>query len=456
MKQILPPGLIPGGSLGAVAVVASLFFAATSSAHPRRRETTNADQPRQVISEKTGSLGTHAGLAMRLVTDWGDIVIHTHDAPRVDYRVRMETASAETADPDLARSFEVLARNTPAGVFLRGQRTRSDFGKTERVWVTFDVTVPRDFSVEVSTRCGNVQAPDLQGRITLVTSGGNIFLGNVRGSVRLQTAGGHISVKDVSGDLDAETGGGHITTGKVAGSATLKTGGGHIRAAGIAREARLETAGGNISLGSSGGPLVVATGGGQIDIGEASGAIRARTGGGGIRVVSSKGPTQLDSESGSIYLSRVISPVHAQTASGGITAWLGAAGDHSTPCDLESGDGDIVVYLPSNLAVTIDVTVQAGSLRHIYVDPMLPVKISREITSGNSGVVRTEAALNGGGELLRLKTIEGNIRLLLSDQARESVLYKQQMDEIERQVQQQVQQQLKQPAARNKDSGNSP
>jgi DUF4097 and DUF4098 domain-containing protein YvlB len=184
--------------------------------------------------------------------------------------------------------------------------------------------------------------------------------------------------------------------------------------------------------------LVVETGGGQIDIGEASGTIRAHTGGGGIRVVGSTGPTQLNSQSGSIYLSQVVSAVHAQTGSGGITAWLGAAGSRATSCDLESGNGDIIVYLPSNIALTIDATVQAGVPRHIYVDPMLHIKINREITTNNSGLVRAEAILNGGGEILRLKTIEGNIRLLLSDQARQSILSKEQMDEIEKQVRQEL------------------
>jgi DUF4097 and DUF4098 domain-containing protein YvlB len=437
MKPKFAPRFIPAGTLVMLAA-AGLLLAGTSSARPSHGKSSDAARPRQLISEKAGSIATRPGLAMRLVTDWGDIVIHTHDAPRVDYRVRIETSSTERTNGKVAGSFVLSPHNSPAGVFLRGQGTTRDLGIAEGVWITVEVTVPRAYSVDASTQGGSIQAPDLLGSVRLATGGGNIFVGNVRGSARLQTTGGHISVKNISEDLDAETGGGHITAGKVSGSAILRTGGGHIRAAGIAREARLETAGGNISVGQSGGQLIAETGGGQIDIGEASGAIRARTGGGGIRVVSSKGPTRLNSDSGSIYLSRVISAVHAQTASGGITAWLGAAGDLSTPCDLESVDGDIVVYIPSNLAMTIDATVPAGSPGHFYVDPMLPIKISQEITGGNSGLLRAEAALNGGGEILRLKTIEGNIRLMLSDQVRENLLYKQQMEEIRKQVQQQL------------------
>jgi DUF4097 and DUF4098 domain-containing protein YvlB len=438
MKRKFAPLVMSGGTLVMLAA-AGLLLAETSLARPSHGKAPDAAQRRHLIAEKTGSLSTRPGQALRLVTDWGDIVIHTHEAPRVDYRIRIETSSTEHMNRNLAGSFVISPHNTPAGVFLRGQRARDDWEKMERVWVTLDVTVPRAYSVDASTQGGSIQAPDLQGRVRMATGGGDIFVGNVRGSARLQTAGGHISVKNVSEDLDAETGGGHITAGKVSGSASLKTGGGHIRAAGIAREARLETAGGNISVGQSGGQLISETGGGQIDIGDAAGAIRARTGGGGIRVVSSSGPTQLNSQSGSIYLSRVISAVHAQTGSGGITAWLGAAGDRSTPCDLESRDGDIIVYIPSSLAMTIDATVRAEGLRHIYVDPMLPVKISREITGNSSGLLRAQAALNGGGgEVLRLKTMEGNIRLILSDQVRENLLYKQQMDEIKKQVQQQL------------------
>jgi len=438
MKAKSTSRLIWDGSLLFLTAAAGFLFPGTSLATPRRIDSASTSQKRQLIAEKKGSVATHPGQVIRLVTDWGDIVIHTHDAPRVDYRIRMETPAGESASRILPSPLEISAHATPAGVFLRGQRVHMDPENAERLWVTLDVTIPRDYNVEASTQGGSIQAPDLRGRITLVTGGGNILVGDVEGSAHLQTAGGHISVKDVSGDLDAQTGGGHITAGKVTGWAMLKTGGGHIRAAGIAGQARLETAGGNISLGSSSSQLVVETGGGQIDIGEASGTIRAHTGGGGIRVVGSTGPTQLNSQSGSIYLSQVVSAVHAQTGSGGITAWLGAAGSRATSCDLESGNGDIIVYLPSNIALTIDATVQAGVPRHIYVDPMLHIKINREITTNNSGLVRAEAILNGGGEILRLKTIEGNIRLLLSDQARQSILSKEQMDEIEKQVRQEL------------------
>ena len=416
---------------------AALFTAGLAQARPNRRAAPGASQPRHLLMEKKGSFQTRPALVMRLVSDCGDVVIHTHDAPRVDYRVRLESSNPDDSAGNSASSFEISASNTASGIILRGQRLRPDFGKTGGVWVTFDVTLPRDYSVDIFTGGGSIQAPDLHGRVLVNTRGGNIFIGNVQGAARLQTAGGHISVKDVAGDLVAETGGGHITTGNVAGSATLRTGGGHIRSASIAREARLETAGGNISLGNSGGQLVADTGGGQIDIGQASGAIRATTAGGGIRILGSHGPTQLVSQSGSIYLSRVISAVHAQTASGGITAWFD--GVQPTPSELQSADGDIIVYLPSNIAITVE----AAGPRHIYVDPALSAKISSQITGQVPRVIQEQASLNGGGQVLRLKTIDGDIRLLPSDQAREAILYRQQMEEIKKQVQQQIQQQIK-------------
>jgi len=102
---------------------------------------------------------------------------------------------------------------------------------------------------------------------------------------------------------------------------------------------------------------------------------------------------------------------------------------------LESGQGDIVVYLPRELAVTIDATIEMAADHRIEADPSLPVKVTfPDSGTGGSrgfGTVRGECELNGGGEVLRLKTVAGNIRLKLGDTDPQIRLQREQINELE-------------------------
>jgi hypothetical protein len=356
--------------------------------------------------------------------------IHTGDQEQVSYRVRLET---DSNDAETKKLFSVSIHTVADGVTLRGVASKHDSGN--QLWITFDVTVPPEYSLDVSTEAGNIQVEDIAGRVNLSTEGGNINLGNVDGTARAETAGGHITAHDVSGDLIASTAGGHITSGRIGGAATLKTGGGHIRVGSVGGIGRFETGGGNIYVERAGAELTSDTGGGQIEIGEVSGSIRGRTGGCGIRVARVAGPTHLETGGGSIYLTQVQSAVRASTGAGGITAWFGPDVKLTGNSQLESGEGDIVVYLPKEMPVTIDAQIALGDEHHFVADPALPVKI---VYVGREGAraVRAEGNLNGGGALLRLRTVAGNIRLVLSDTCMQlqKQAYKQQMEQLQQQL----------------------
>jgi hypothetical protein len=403
-----------------------------------RAKPESTDPGSKLTREIKGSLPARDGQRLRLVTELGNVRIHTGNSENVEYRITLGT---DTNDPDsqkLLKDFNLTARLAPDGVVLRGETSGDEC--TGHLWVTFDVTVPHEYNLEVTTHGGNIETENVDGHATLETSGGNISAGNVEGAARFETGGGHISVKDVSGDFYASTGGGHITVGKIDGNATLHTAGGHIRVVSIGGTAKLDTgAGGNISVEKSGAMLTADTRGGQIEVGEAAGQVRARTGGGGIRVVRSSGPTNLESGGGSIYLTQVNSAMRASTNVGGITAWLGSDGklgsDSKLPagCDLHAAEGDIVVYIPKELRLTIDAAIQLGDDHRLLVDPAFPLKVSYDGTNG-SHVVRASGALNGGGEVLRLRTVAGNIRLVLSDSTRQLQVYKMQMEQIQKKL----------------------
>jgi TonB family protein len=409
-----------------------------ASAAEARSELTKPGEPAPRISEdRTGFLQTSDGLTLRVSTDLGSVKIvslEAGSAPLVRYAVHIETDVRAPLAQHLLDHYLLSAKATPTGVEITGNlppQLAHFSASGAQFWVQFEIAVPRNYSVEVKTEAGDIETEDIGGVAALTTQGGIIRAGRIGFGVsgagkgtserlvaRLETEGGHIQVQDVAGDLKAFTAGGHINAGNIAGNASLRSGGGHIRAGQIGGRADLDTDGGNITVGQAGNLVSVRTGGGQIDFGEVRGSVRAQTGGGGIRIMYVSGPMEVESSAGSICLTRVAGTVRAVTAGGTITAWINpdapsSGGKVELPglSQLTSGNGDIIVFLPRNLAADIDAQVESGGERRIEADPTLALQIQNR---GN-GPVRATGALNGGGPPLKLRTTAGKIRLQFLD-----------------------------------------
>jgi TonB family protein len=394
----------------------------------------------------TGVLATGENLLLRLNTDLGSVRVvplQKGATPVVRYTVHIETDAREPLAAQLLEHYVLSAKSSPSGTEITGNLPQqvSRGGNGAQFWVHFEISVPASYGLDIATGAGDILTADVGGVATLSTEGGNIVTGHLsgnlseashrhahssmRGAAKLQTQGGHIQVEGTEGDLNAFTAGGHINTGYIHGEANLHSGGGHIRATGIGGKAELTTEGGNITVGKAGNFVAVKTGGGQIDFGEVRGSVHAQTGGGGIRVMYVSGPMDVESSGGSICLTRVSGAVRAETGSGTITAWINpeasGMGNSATPhaanaavslsgaSQLISGEGDIVVFLPRNLAANIEAIVEHGGEHRIEADPALALQIAKSAQS--NGPLKAVAALNGGGPVLKLKTTGGKIKL---------------------------------------------
>jgi TonB family protein len=390
-----------------------------------------------VTADRTGAIPTKETATLHLTADLGSVRIISLPpgaSPEVRYAVHIETDARSPLAEHLLDRYALTVHNVPDGVEITGtlppQLSRASSSGAQ-FWVEFEVAIPRGYNVEVKTDAGDIQTQDIGGAAQLVTQGGNIRTGRIgteRGRddstpvvAKLETEGGHIQVADVAGDLNAFTAGGHINAGNIAGDAHLHSGGGHIRAEHIRGRADLETDGGNITIGQAGSFVAVRTGGGQIDFGEVRGSVRAQTGGGGIRIMYVSGPLEVESSAGSICLTRVAGTVRAATAGGTIRAWINPDAPSSRgtvhlagSSQLTSGKGDIVVFLPRNLAADIDAFVESGGEHKIDADPALALAVQQ--TPGAHGAsLHASAKLNGGGPPLKLRTNSGTIRLQFLD-----------------------------------------
>lgn len=149
------------------------------------------------------------------------------------------------------------------------------------------------------------------------------------------------------------------------------------------------------------------------------GSINLRTGDGKIDVVGLKGEMDLHTGDGSENLRSVDGKLHATTGDGHITAQgrfdelelktgdghvdVRAAGGSSLAGSwrLETGDGNVSLELPGELAADVDLHTSDG---HIDLD--MPVT-----TEGQMRRNEVRGKLNGGGALLTIRTGDGSIHL---------------------------------------------
>jgi hypothetical protein len=357
------------------------------------------------------------GARLVLRVDHGGISIHPVPGDRVNCTVILR---AYTPDEVYARRlfdrFQLNARSMETGgVYLSSQSPeRARHGANFRV--QFQITVPQKYNLDVETQSGDitVDAP-LEGEARLTTAGGDVRSSDVTGLVRIETAGGSIDLGRIGSDLIARTAGGAIRVGDVKGDATLETSGGEIVTGTVTGALKAETAGGDVVVGGATGQIVARTAGGQIQIGPSGGSVRAETAGGSIRLQGAHGRVVAETAGGSIDLIEVEGAVRASTAAGRILAEFNCTRKTFGPSQLETSMGDVYVYLPGNMPITIDAAIDTAAGRQIHSD--FPLDIQGDKEELVPSTLRGHGVLNGGGEILKIRTVAGNIEIRKIDGA---------------------------------------
>jgi DUF4097 and DUF4098 domain-containing protein YvlB len=353
------------------------------------------------------------------VKEGGRLVVRTdagaaYIKPEAVNRVKCEVVlRAYTGNEQEARrlfeAFQLDAHPIENGVYVNGQSGRQRRQSTS-FHAEFNVSVPVRYNLDVETQGGDISVDGaLEGEARLTTAGGDIRTSDVSGTLRAETAGGSITLANVGSRVDARTAGGSIRVGEVKGDAVLETSGGEIATGQVNGTLRAETAGGDVVIGGSGGPVVAQTAGGQIQIGAAGGSVHAETAGGSIRLQGARGRVVAETAGGSIDLLQVQSGVSAKTAAGRILAQFDCTKKTFGPSELASSMGDVYVYLPPTLPLTIDAAIDAAVGHKIISD--FPIDIRGQRENFVPETIRGQADLNGGGDILRIRTVSGNIEI---------------------------------------------
>ena len=379
--------------LVALAVLASLPLAAQTSRIYR--------EGNAWVEELTGTLP--AATALRVHTDMGGISVEGGAQKDITYTVRKRiyNSSEEAARRELA-DFRVTAAKRGEVAVLEGNAER----RFRRFSAEFQVHTPRDVQqVKAETGGGPISVGHIAGRVDLNSGGGGVQISDVAGPVSAETGGGSVEVSNSSNLLDLRTGGGSIRITGSKSKVNATSGGGSISVGGASQAVSVETGGGSVQVQQCGAELRVATGGGSIEVGDVSGRAWLETGGGSIRLTSARGPVTATTGGGSIVLYKLMQGARAETGAGSITAeFLGMSSESL----LQTSVGDVMVYIGPQAKLTVRATLDMANGHQIRSEfPELAIR-----SEGGQWGPRNyylEGNINGGGPVLRVRTMSSNI-----------------------------------------------
>jgi hypothetical protein len=176
-------------------------------------------------------------------------------------------------------------------------------------------------------------------------------------------------------NIRARSGDGAITIEKVDGRMELKTSDGRIRATDVTGDMTFETSDGSISVDGARGRLSVDTGDGSVSVRGLLGAVKLHTGDGSVTYHAEPGSAMTD------------------------------------PWEITTGDGTVALFLPADFGADIDAHTGDGSI----TNELAIEGPEREEAKDRRTRTRTlKARLGAGGQLLRVRSGDGSIRLKMN------------------------------------------
>lgn len=275
-------------------------------------------------------------------------------------------------------------------------------------------TIPKEFSLDLKTSGGNITLKDdIKGEVEMSTAGGNVKLKSVIGNVKVSTSGGEITTGNVNGRLYLSTMGGNIRVGTITGGeAKVSTMGGNIQVDGADSNLEVKTYGGNIRIGNIGGDASVTTFGGNISLDKVSGSAEMSTYGGNLYLKGATGKVKAKTMGGNISLKDVTGSINASTAAGDVYVELNPSGGGSS--SLTTSAGELELCIPATAKATIEARIiihgwwQSDKESYKIISDF---KSKTYVKDKDEEEIRATYELNGGGDLIELRTVNSDIKI---------------------------------------------
>jgi hypothetical protein len=127
-------------------------------------------------------------------------------------------------------------------------------------------------------------------------------------------------------------------------------------------------------------------------------ALSARNG--GITVQSMRGESRFTTENGGVTLDDLSGQVVGTTRNGGVNVRLSGAGWEGAGLDVETTNGGVTLAVPASYSAALEVHTMNGGIR-TDVPMTVQGRIDRELRT----------TLGSGGPLLKLRTVNGGVRI---------------------------------------------
>ena len=311
------------------------------------------------------------GGSLTIDADFGAIDVQSTEGDDLSVRVRRAAElKADRRAGEILKDFDVQMTHEVTDVRIEAKfrgPVKQWKKMKERLDVQFDVVVPRNYVLDLKTADEVISVKDIVGNVSAKTAGAGLRLQNITGRIDGTTSGGHIDIKVFEGDVALQTRGGNIILEGGTGDVKAKTSGGNIQMIDVVGAVNGQTTGGNVTLHGCKGGADVKTAGGSIEV-ENDGPVLAKTSGGSIRC----------------QLQETLS-------------------SQSLLLDLETTGGSVNVSLAPDIAATVKARVLGGS-----VTTEFPVAVE---AAGTVKPDQLHGTINGGGPLLRLFSVGGNVIL---------------------------------------------
>lgn len=371
----------------------------------------------------SGGATVQDSLIQRAVSahDGGTLVLDLGTGGSVDITGSDEQRASVTASLGGRnwRETDMRFEQTDAGARLVSRYTGT--ASSQSFNHTFRIRVPRHFNVSIASAGGNISIHGVDGTFTGHTGGGEIHMDRTNGHAHISTGGGSLQVMDSHLTGSVSTGGGSVSIQGVTGGLVGHSGSGDVTYSNsdIAQPHESDSMRVSVSAGGAvtepaGRPIQINKDGGDVHVTAAPNGAHVTTGGGEIRIGQSAGDVYAYTGGGDIQLGPINGSAEANTGSGDVTVTLTGNGAHSI--NATSGTGRVVLVLPPGLSATLDLeTAYTNNFgRRTRIESDWPLQVTEtdqwDTTHGTPRrYVRARESIGGGGGLIRVRTVNGDI-----------------------------------------------
>ncbi len=369
-------------------------------------------------------------LTLKVIDDSGGVTITGGDVQTVQVKA-IKTAYDSTqarADAEV-KTIQYSIEQTDGTITIKYQLPKSVNFSNRVNTVDFEVTVPHDLVVDISTNNGKVNVSDTKGNVTVKNGFGDVTLENIEGALSVKTNSGDVSATSITAsdeNIDLNSDFGTVILKKAGGNAiSLKSNSGaitlsEVRATGeltmntdfgnasfengSADSLHVETNSGKVSLKkiNVNQLIFVKNDFGDINLTQAFGAsYDLHTNSGAVTVDGAKGNLKADSDFGNITISNAESVTLTAETNSGTVDFSGSLG--TGPHLIKSDFGSSDITLPADTKLNADLKTDFGKIKS---DLLVTVSLTGGSSSQGDHIT---GSINGGGETLTVQANSGNI-----------------------------------------------